>query len=193
MPSPTCPIDPEEEAFNRGREEDRERRDSARPAFEHLAVVHVLKGLGRAYARGWLSGQARDLTGDPAISFALLHHLVPDFPIRLGVARLYYLRENLTLDRLFRRPQASPVYRAFREWAEEDVADDDRPRGIIFRLPGCPGNGSRAILHTYPVPVEVPQTRVTFGIEERRVVAFYTLEPLDQLLGTLQRIYRPSE
>jgi hypothetical protein len=185
-----------EDSFNRGREEEasRERFDSrAYAAFEQRAVRHVLNGLGMAASNSALSRQARELTGDPSVSFALLHHLVPDFPIRLGVAKLFYLKETLTLESLFRQPEKNQVYRAFHEWAEEDPTDDDRHRGIIFRLPGCPGVGNRAILHTYPVPVEAEQTRVTFGVREGRTLVIYTLEPLDQLLKTLKRLYRGND
>jgi hypothetical protein len=173
--------------------ESRERYDSrSRDEFEERAVLHVLKGLGSADSATRIRQRLRDLTGerDIRISFAALHHFVPDFPIRLGVAKLYYLQHTLTLETLFRRPQKSPVYRAFLDWAEEDVADDDRPRGLIFRLPGCPGVGNRAVLHTYAVPYEDEQTRITFGVKDRRNLALYTMEPLDQLLTALARTRR---
>jgi hypothetical protein len=192
MRSDDSSIDPEA-AWNRETTEARERDDSrSRADFEHRAVMHVLRGLGLAYTEDWLSQQAREATGDATISFVLLHALVPDFPLRMGVARLYYLNQTLTLKGLFQKPESSPIYRAFHEWAEEDPSDDDRWRGIIFRLPGCPGYGSRAILHTYPVSVDSVQTRVTFGVKERRNLMVYTLEPLDQLLSTLARTYRPG-
>lgn len=193
MPSPE-EISRIEDGWGRVGEESRERFDSpSRADFEARAVKHVLRGLGLSTAEAFLSGQARELTGDPTISFALLHHMVPGFPIRLGVAKLYYLEHTLTFAGLFRRPAKNPVYRAFHEWAEEDPTDDDRRRGIIFRLPGCPGNANRAILHTYPVPFEGAMTRVTFGVEERRETVLYVLEPLDQLLDALKRTYRPDE
>jgi hypothetical protein len=185
--------DPEEEAWVRGKVESRERHDTlSRDAFEARAVGHVLRRCDMSSDAAYLAGAARELTGRPTISFALLRHLVPDFPIRLGVAKLYYLKQNLTLEVLFRRPRQSRVYRAFHEWAEEDADDGDegRPRGLIFPLTGCPGNGNRAILHTYPVSLDGEQTRITFGVKERREVVFYTLEPLDQLLAALIRTYR---
>ena len=194
MPSQDSPTEDEMDAAWGSAEEFVERKDDvSRADFEERAVKHVLRGCGMQTAAAVLAKQARELTGDPAITFALLHHFVPDFPIRLGVAKLYYLRENLTLEALFKRPERSQPYKAFHDWSAEDPTDDDRPRGIIFRLPGCPGNGSRAILHTYPVPHEGAMTRVSFGVKERRVVALYTLEPLDQLLGTLIRTYKPDD
>lgn len=197
MPSSTddSTIDDMDASWAAAGEEARERTDSvSRAEFEARAVQHVLKGCGLAHAAPFLANQARDLTGDPTISFALVRYFVPDLPVRLGVAKLFYLREKLTLEGLFKRPAKSLPYMAFQQWAEEDHTDDERPRGIIFRLPGCPGNGSRAILHTYPVPFEGERTRVTFGVRERGVgLVLYTLEPLDQLLAALIRTYRPAD
>jgi hypothetical protein len=190
MPSRDSTIDPDEEAWNRGREETRERQDRESHAlFEERAVRHVLKGCGLTSTASQLADQAEELTGDRTISFAMFNHLVPDFPLRLGVAKLYYLDRTLTIEGLFRKPAQNQVYRAFHEWVEEDVTDDDRHRGIIFRLPGCPGIGSRAVLHTYPIPFEGEQTRITFGIRAHRgePPVLYTLEPLDQLLAVLTR------
>jgi hypothetical protein len=171
------------------------RDDPGRAAFEARAVQHVLKRCGMPMTLEGLVRLAWDRTGDPTVSFALLHHAVPDFPIRLGVARLYYLKENLTLEQLFRRPQSAPPYRAFHDWAEEDQVDDaEAARGLIFRLPGCPGHGNRAILHTYNLPVGAAAgTQVRFAAIERKALVGYTLEPLDQLLEHLLRTYHARD
>lgn len=190
-------IDAIESAWLAGGSEDARRRydDAGRADFEHRAAMHILRRLGGAGLAASFVSQAGQLMGKTTISFALINNDRGrgGCPIRFGAARLYYIRENLTLDVLFRRPDQSVIYRAFREWAEEDTTDDDRHRGMIFRLPGCPGNGNRAILHTYPVPFEGKMTRVSFGATEGGRIVLYTLEPLDQLLAALAHRRRDDE
>jgi hypothetical protein len=188
-------IDEIESAWLDGGSEDARRRhdDAGRADFEHRAATHILRSLGGMDLAASYATQAGELTGRPTISFALLNNDRGGCPIRFGAARLYYIRENLTLEVLFKRPDRSVIYRAFREWAEEDTTDDDRHRGMIFRLPGCPGHGNRAILHTYPVPFEGKMTRVSFGATEEGRIVLYTLEPLDQLLAALAHRRRNDE
>jgi hypothetical protein len=200
MNSPEDSIRTELEAtWNDARVDERVRRDdSGRAAFEDRAVRYVLRRVGQEGAITYIAREVRDSTGEenPQLTFAQVNHFLYGFPVRLGVARLYHLHE-LSLADLFRKPTKTQIYRAFHEWAEEDQADDERHLGLIFRMPGFPGNGNRAVLHTYSGYQDFAWARFTFSVEEtdNTIAAkhhvFYTLEPLDQLLTTIARVYRP--
>lgn len=120
----------------------------------------------------------RDAGASPLLTLWHFHDALPDFPVRLGVSRLYGL-QDIDLPELFKRFDKSPVYKHYLELC--DSFDDTATSvGMVFNWPRL---ARQTVLHDYTTDLNI--TTASMFIPVGRKKRLLVLQPLVNLLDSL--------
>lgn len=166
----------------------RERMETSRQlAYETAVVKRILRRTPPEYVSA--VHEAAKQNGTP-LCFSAFHEGCPDFPVRLGSAKIPYVH-TITVPSFFRTMfTKTPIFQAYVKWLVTENLDDRQERVcFVFQWPGI---SDMAVLHNFPVGnpnVPDPDLQSQRGTRIVRPygnpLVIYVLEALDDFLDNL--------
>lgn len=121
---------PDAETLRQAKEDERNEN------YETRQVAAILRKVGCKISLAQMTNMAKDLTGEPKVTFAWLRMQYPRFPISLFAQKIKYVHEITIVD-LYQRFTTLPCMKALQGFAEGAALDPKKINiGLIFELPG---------------------------------------------------------
>lgn len=130
-------------------------------------------------------------TGKATLNFAWFHDHYPEFPVRLGAAKIPWIHE-VSVGDLFGPFTKLPFFKHYEKFLDElDLNPEEEQAALIFPWATIPKGGSAMVLHNYPVNegTDDPNMRLERGTRIIRPlgnpVVIYVIESLNDFLANV--------